>query len=340
MSLPALAMGVLFLGLAGFWAVASWWTGREIDAWMGREAALGRIWSCPDRSIAGFPFRIEFSCASPSFTGRVDGREVSGGLGRVLAVAQIYNPSHVIVEADGPLLVTERGGPEARLEWKLARASLVGRPGALERISVELGEPKLKLAGLPGGDLAASATLADFHLRRTPGRPPEDRAYDVASRLERAVLPPLDRALNDTAPLDADAVATITQAEPLLGIGLPAALDRWRKAGGRVQVSTLSLTKARRQVSATGNLGLDDSRRVQGRMELTLSGMEDVLQNFGVGNRTAVLGSLLAGVLSGKEPPANGGQPAARPGLTVPLRFENGKAFLGPAAVANLIPVY
>ncbi|MCP8938704.1 DUF2125 domain-containing protein [Alsobacter sp. SYSU M60028] len=338
MSLPAIAVGVLFLGLSAFWFAASWWTGRQIDAWINREASLGRNWSCADRSIAGYPFRIEFSCDAPTFAGAMDGREVSGSLGRVLAVAQVYNPGHVIVEADGPLLVTEKGGVEARLDWSLGRASVIGRPGAVERVAVELTQPKLNLSGAPRGDVEASAALADFHLRRTPGRPPEDRAYDVASRIESGVVPPLDRLSGDAAPLDADVVATLTQADPLVGVGLATALERWRQAGGRVQVSTLTLRKGVKQAAATGNLGLDEGRRVQGRLELTLSGMDDLLKAYGVGPRTAVLSGLIAGVLGGKAEaqPA----PGKTAGLTLPLRFENGRAFLGPVAVAALAPVY
>jgi hypothetical protein len=344
-ALPTIVIGVLFLGLAGFWSFVSWRTGAEVDSWIAREARLGRAWSCPDRKIAGFPFRIELSCAAPTFTGQAEGKAISGSIGRVLAVAQVYNPTHVIVEAEGPLLLKEAGGATVQVDWTLARASVIGRPDALDRAAIELTAPSLKVVGLPAtnllpaGELSARAEMADLHLRRTPGRPAEDRAYDVGSRIERAILPPLDLVLGNGDPLDADAVATVTQAEPLVGVGLPAELERWRNAGGRVQITTLTLAKGKKQVSATGNLGLDDARRAQGRMELTVSGMDEILQSLGLSSRSALLGGLLAGVLGGK---AQAAQPdSAKPsGLTLPLKLDNGRAFIGPIAVANLVPLY
>src|SRR5687767_2544514 len=128
--LPTFVLLVLFAGLACFWAYASWRTGTEIDAWLDREARLGRNWTCPDREIGGFPFRIEVSCQKPAFSGTIPGREVSGEVGRVLAVAQIQSPSHVVMEIDGPLAVSTPSGDRLRLEWELLRASVQGRPGA------------------------------------------------------------------------------------------------------------------------------------------------------------------------------------------------------------------
>src|SRR6478609_10080135 len=97
--LPSLMVLVLGIALAGAWAYTSWRTDREIDAWIVREASLGRLWRCPERHIGGFPFRIEASCDNPTFQGRAEGRDLSGGLRRILAVAQIYTPNLVIVEA-------------------------------------------------------------------------------------------------------------------------------------------------------------------------------------------------------------------------------------------------
>src|SRR5689334_16162613 len=79
--LPTLVLLVLFGALAGFWAFASWRAGLEIDAWLDREARLGRTWTCPNRTIGGFPFRIEVTCDRPSFSGHAPGRELTGEVG-------------------------------------------------------------------------------------------------------------------------------------------------------------------------------------------------------------------------------------------------------------------
>lgn len=345
--MPTLGLLLVMAGVGIVWGYLSWRASAELDAWLQREADLGRTWSCPDRSIGGFPFRIEVTCLQPTFTGVAEGQPISGRLGKIHTVAQIYNPGHVIVEVDGPLAVTTSAGDRLDAEWQLARASIHGRPGAgLDRLSAEVNVPRVTIAG-PRGNLALTATLADFHIRRTPDRPAADGAYDIASRIVGATVPPLDALLGGTAPAQLDLVATITQAEPLAGRGLPSELERWRAAGGRLQISTGTLAHGTRRIDLSGNVGLDDAHRPQGRLDVTVSGLDDMLARFGLGGRGGALGGLIAGVLGGR--PATGGAQAAEPapgaaqapkGMVLPLRMENGRASLGPLPLLALPPLY
>ncbi|WP_158266846.1 DUF2125 domain-containing protein [Alsobacter soli] len=340
---PTLLVLVCGAAAAGFWSFASWRTGQAIDAWLDREAALGREWSCPDRKIGGFPFRIEVTCARPSFRGPAEKRQVTGQLASAHAVAQVYSPNHVIVEAEGPLEVRDETGATAQAAWELLRASVVGRPGgALERVSVE-GKGLTLVAQSEVGSLETGARALELHLRRTPDRPATDGAFDVAGRINGARVPPLDAVLGGAEPTDATVLATITQAEPLSGRGLQSELDRWRQAGGRLQLTSLTVLKGAKRVDAAGSLGLDDLHRAQGRVEVTLTGLDELLQSMGVSPRTAAIGGLIAGVLGGKkpadvDPPPGAGN--ALKGVTLPLRLDGGKAFLGPIPVARLAPLY
>ncbi|GGH32966.1 hypothetical protein GCM10007036_45230 [Alsobacter metallidurans] len=339
---PSLLLLLCGGAVGAFWTFASWCTAQEIDAWLGREAALGREWSCPDRKIGGFPFRIEVSCAKPTFSGVAEGRAVRGQLAGAVAVAQVYAPSHVIVEAEGPLEVRDETGANLSAAWELLRASLAGKPGAaLERISVE-GKGLTVVAANAAGSLETGARSLELHLRRTPERPPEDGAFDVAATLNGARIAPLDAMLGGSDATDATVLATVTRAEPLGGHGLKSELDRWREAGGRVQLTSLTLLKGTKRVDAAGSLGLDELHRAQGRIEVTLTGLDELLQSMGVGSRTAAIGGLIASVLGGKkadvEPPP--GATGALKGVTLPLRLDAGKAFLGPIPVARLTPVY
>ncbi len=57
---------VLLLLLAIAWSIA--WvvirnrTAEALDGWIAAEARAGREWTCGDRSIVGYPFRIEVVC--------------------------------------------------------------------------------------------------------------------------------------------------------------------------------------------------------------------------------------------------------------------------------------
>src|SRR6201995_5124600 len=51
-----------------FWFFAASQVGVQADAWRAHEAKSGRVFDCAKRSVAGFPFRLEISCESPSVT--------------------------------------------------------------------------------------------------------------------------------------------------------------------------------------------------------------------------------------------------------------------------------
>jgi hypothetical protein len=345
--MPTLGLLLVMGGVAVVWAVLSWRAGQEMDAWLQREADLGRAWSCPDRGIAGFPFRIEVTCTDATFTGMSEGRALKGKVARVHSVAQIYNPGHVIVEVESPLVVEAAGGDRLEVDWLLGRASILGKPGAgLDRFSAELTEPRLTLTNARVGTITVTAGVADFHIRRTPNSPAEDGAYDVASRITRATIPPLDALIGSASPAEADFVTTITRAEPLAGRGLPTELERWRVAGGRMQVTKAMVSHGPRRLDASGTVGLDDARRPQGRLDVTVSGLDDLLARFGLSGRSSAIGGLIAGVLGGRpggaqaaEAPAQGAPPGPK-GVVLPLRMDGGRVFLGPIPVATLLPLF
>lgn len=342
--LPSVVLLLLFVGLGSFWAYAAWRTGASVDAWLAREARLGRTWTCPDRQIGGFPFRLELTCEKPGFVGKAGGRALTGQLGRVHAVAQIQDPSHVIVEAEGPLVVSDDAGGRLAMEWELLHGSIENQAGSpLGQIAVEATQPRLTLAGFGLASLDAAGDMVDFHMRRTPGRPAEENAYDLASRATQLRLPPANQWLGDDAPIDVDAVATVTQAEPLTGAPPAEELERWRLAGGKVQLGKVMVSKGPKRLDATGVVGLDDLRRPQGRLDVSVAGLDDILQQFGLSPRAANIGGLIAGVLGGRMPKAaapDAPAPGAGGGVVLPLRLDNGKAYLGPLAVARLMPLY
>src|SRR5579863_10243014 len=51
------------------WHFAAQKSEAIIDAWIAREKAVGRVWTCPQRTVEGYPFTIEIACAKPCFDG-------------------------------------------------------------------------------------------------------------------------------------------------------------------------------------------------------------------------------------------------------------------------------
>jgi hypothetical protein len=350
----------------------------EIDGFFTREAAAGRTWDCPGRTVGGYPFRIEMRCDALTFA-RSD---LTFGVGPVVAVAQVYQPGHVIVEAKGPLRLKE-GGTTLDADWRLLEASFHAALSGFQRLSLVVEAPKGTVEGVvlgqttpgapapeapaPGGTapatpppgtspvpIAFSAEHFEAHARPTPGRFESDGAIDLSARLQKAALPVLDPLLGGPEPADMALDATVNRARGFGPGPLPGELERWRHAGGSLDVTLLSLAKGPRRVQARGTLALDEAHRLSGEAGLRAAGVEQIVgaimgERLGA-ERGALIGNLVGQLLGGLARPRNGAAPAAPPatgdeaGLKPlpPLRLADGRVFFGPLAIPNvrLVPLY
>src|SRR5260221_12907236 len=95
-------------------------------------------------SIGGYPFRIEVRCGGASFELRgTPTLQLKPPLA-VVAV-QVYDPKLLIGEFNGPLEISEPGGPPAGIvNWTLVPASVPGLPAGLIRASLALVEPTVR----------------------------------------------------------------------------------------------------------------------------------------------------------------------------------------------------
>jgi hypothetical protein len=316
---------VLLLLAAVAWSVA-WFVirnraGEALDGWLQAEARGGRQWTCQDRRIGGYPFRIEIVCNALSLKQGA----VTAAFGRVEAVAQIYQPRRVVAEIDGPLRATD-GRVTVQGQWDLLQASVHLAPGGLQRASVAARAPRLTLAGLTPTEIATSGQSLELHLRPNPSRVAE-RAYDAAFSIRQARVPALDNLVGGAELTDLDGDVTFTQAEGFRGRPAAVELERWRTAGGQLDVLMLAIAKGSRRMEAKGNLRLDEA-----------AGLDGLLGNV-TGNRTggALLGALLG---QGPRAPADGAKSQLTP--LPPLRLQGGFLSLGPFVIPNirLQPLY
>jgi hypothetical protein len=335
---PFVLFAFAVAGWSTAWVLIRNETSRALDGWLAAEAAHGRQWTCVDRAVGGFPFRIEVSCDALSLQ-RPDSRLA---LGAVTAVAQVYRPRHIIAHVAGPLRASD-GQIGVEGTWRLLEASIRTAPGGLQRASLVVDEPSLRVTGATPADFALSARRLETHLRPNPTRSAEG-AYDWTLGLAGFALPALDSLIGGTEPADLDLQITATEARDLRARPWREELERWRAAGGRLEATSLALVKGARRIEGKGAFGLDEAHRPQGRAELAAVGLEGLLGTF-VGARSGATAALL-GALTGKpvaEPaPAESG--VGKSGLKPlpPLRLAEGRIYVGPLALPGirLAPLY
>jgi hypothetical protein len=315
---------LLLVALAAVWS-AFWFYARgrvtaEIDAALAREAERGRSWICTDRSVGGYPFRIELRCNSLALTSTRWGEAVRVETGPAVAVGQIYSPGLVILELTGPAKASLPEGRKLDLTWTSLDASLVWR--SPERFALVAGDLTAVLTA-PGlnPETWASKTL-EAHLRRNPTLPASDQAVDIAISAKGTRLPPIDALLGNTDTGEIDLQTTLTQAESFRKGFNPDALEGWRGANGTLDITRLVSTKGKARVDGSGRLLLDPAHRVAGDLRLAATGI-DQIGGIRVGNLLGGLGGLLGG---------RGSDAAAAPGLTpLPaITLRDGRVFIGP----------
>src|ERR1700744_167994 len=158
---------------SGFWLYSASKVDSATDAWREREAKSGRIYDCANRSVAGFPFRLEVRCDNPSVKlvsqtadQTATRTPITARLGQILVVAQIYAPKHLIPEFTAPATISDPADQlSTTANWRTARASVVGLPGVPERASLVFDDPTI--ARLDGSNATplAGAKHVELHGR-------------------------------------------------------------------------------------------------------------------------------------------------------------------------------
>ena len=328
---PPVLLVLAGVALSGFWMFVKTQAETSMDRWMAQEAASGRVWTCPDRSIGGYPFRIEISCTGPTLkaAGNVP---FEASVGRILAVAQIYQPDLAIVEFSGPLQQKNADGTTLDATWESLRASVhIGADQTPDRVSVEMKKVQLE------GDAAASGTIghAEFHARLVEGSAAAGD-LDVAVAVQGAVFPVINAFTGVAEPMDVALRGRAEQAALLKRGLVPTLIDQWAQSGGKMIFDEASLTQPGFAVSVKGEVTLDAQRRPKGQLELKATGAERLLAAFGIGGKDKGVTGLLGALLGQKK--SDGTQKAST--LKLPVRLGNGKVAVGPIVLAELGPLY
>jgi hypothetical protein len=338
---PYIGLLVVALGWSCLWLYGRYRVGLELDNFFVKQAGVGRQWSCPDRSISGYPFRIEIRCNKPTFRGEFERRAaVNGsveGLTVIATTAGALTMAHVIAEMKSPLVVREEQGLTTTVSWTSAQASFRGLHNRVERSSIVMSAPTIKIANAAGRSLLdTKADQAEMHLREgvDPARPD---SYDFSMKLVNVVQPELDPVFGNRDPINAELDARLLKVTGIDRRDWRISLDNWRAAGGTIKVEKLQIAKGQPRIEANGDLRLDGEKRLNGRLDASFVNMGPLLQQLGIGGRAGGAAGLLGGLLGGTNPAQQ--QDRA---LRLPLVLENGRVAVGPFRIPNLqmAPLY
>ena len=99
---PLAGMILLSLLWCGYWFIAFSGARELIQAKRLEFTGRGMELTCARETWGGFPFRFEFQCETAKLQFIHDTQTYNVQTTKILAIAQAYNPLHVILLVDGP----------------------------------------------------------------------------------------------------------------------------------------------------------------------------------------------------------------------------------------------
>ncbi|MDP4593874.1 MAG: DUF2125 domain-containing protein [Beijerinckiaceae bacterium] len=314
----------------GAWYYAASFAGKAADAWIAKQASDGRNWTCVEREIGGFPFRMLIRCKSLAFEGPVRGGMVKLTTGSVRAIAQIYNPKLILAEVDGPLKLALPGGDKTmEATWTTLRASVRAAKPVPERISVRVEKLAAQFRSATGVQETIAIADAEFHLRPAPDVKADFGATDLAVLINMAESGSANRLTGEAAPVNASIVSRITRAPLLLSGPRNQRLEQWRLGNGVLTLQNSRITKGPLQIDANGQLKLDDEHRPSGKINLRAAGVGGVLKKFGLPDISAA-GGLLGGLLGNRNKAKPDDREKPKAFIPLPLVLQDGNLQIGP----------
>jgi hypothetical protein len=244
---PLAGMLLLSLVWCGYWFIAFSGAKELIQAKRLEFAGQGMELTCARESWGGFPFRFEFQCEIPSLQLTHGDETYKIQSTKILAVAQAYNPLHVILLVDGPTSIDR---------------TTVIHERALISVTVNLAKDWDASLDAPNVNAQGQFAAAQLNVfaRKINGR------LDLAANAkELTVIPP------DNSPI------TVSSAE-LVGQTSATLLTQRQLAGHSLDISSFKISQGAVDFAATGIIFLDPQHRLAGKLSSQTNDLDGVMK--------------------------------------------------------------
>lgn len=287
---------LIALGWVGYWYFVANAAEGRLRAWaaeqseQGAEVSLGRV------VRHGFPVLLRLEVRDITYAAARGGWRAQTG--RADLHVNVLNPQHVILKAEAPIAVSRENGAVTNVSADALIASLRTSGGRLAVAGIETNNLVLDDPAQPGALTMSSAVVNVRPDARSRGD------YQVAIQTHGLTLPRPVRSF-EAFGLDVQtlrAAIVVTEGAALLQTSPQDPMGPWREAGGLLRFEALELAWGPLETTATGEGGLDDQRRLQGRLVLPVERPAPVLTAIANGpnvndDARRALGLLAAGYL-------------------------------------------
>jgi hypothetical protein len=261
------------------------------------------------------------------------------------------------------------------VNWRTARASVVGLPAIPQRASIVFDDPSVDRINGPALTPLARATHIELHGRVAEGAPLDRPVIETVLKIEGGSVQEVHPLLAQ--PFDADIRTMLSGLKDLAPKPWPERFREIQAAGGHVEIVQSRIVQGDLVAVAAGTLGLTAQGRLDGELQMTVAGIEKVIPALGLekmlddGVPQATLDRVAPGVKTKDVHNLLGALDRAIPGLgqvvkqnvnvgvaaginalgkeavlegkkarSFPLRFVDGTVYLGPIKVGEVPPLF
>ena len=282
------AVVIAAIAWSAFWFFTASQVDQKLDQWRTREALSGRSYDCANRSVAGFPFRLEVRCdnVAVSLNAQTPGREgrstLTARLRDILVVTQIYDPRLLIAEITGPATVADAGEkqPFAIANWSTARISAAGLPALPQRVSMVFENPAIDGIASGNQSILFRAKHLELHHRQAEGATGDRPVIEAAWQTEAATLPSLHPLLAE--PFNADIRARVSGLTNFAPKSWPERFREIQAGGGKIELTGSRVQQGDSVAVAAGSLGISASGHLDGELQVTVAGLEKIVPALGI----------------------------------------------------------
>ena len=362
---------VLALAWVWLWFYAASVADRTLAAWVERENAAGRVYSCGRQSIGGFPFRIKVQCTDAA--AEIDSNQPPYAVSAkdVVVHAAVYHPTLLVGDIAAPLALAAQGQPQRYIaNWSRARVGVQGRPPFPENAFATFDQARLdRLDGGNGGKTTLFAAEHAFAQGRiVSGSPNDHPVIEVLLTLNAATAPTLHPLTAEPIEGNVDIVL-----RGLKDLGPKPWAQRFRElqaAGGSIEIKQLRFDRPDTTVVGAGSLHINANGNLDGVISVAVVGIDQLVPLIGVDQMIGrgldrligadpakprglgALDRLLPGLSDAARATTNAtltdnlkkmGQPTEidkKPAILLPLRFSDGLVYLGMLPIGAAPPLF
>jgi hypothetical protein len=340
------------------WSYAASIANETLAGWIGREAALGRVYACGSQTTGGFPFGIILRCDKAAAAFNSNHPPFNLNAGGFTFSAQLFRPTLLHGDIDGPVTLADPGGPPIfTANWSKAQITLLGLPPEPERVTVALAAPRLDRHAGPNNGMIFQADQIDVDGRIIQGSATNNPVIEASARFTAATAPNVHPLLAQ--PLAGEVDAIMRGFRDFSPKPWPVLFREMQASGGGIEIRSLRIERADATVVGDGTLNVNAHGKLDGALEVTVAGVENIVPLLGIDQ---LIGQGIDRLTGGAGSPVQGlgmldrllpglggavresasasllesikkmGKPAQidnKPATTLPLRVEDGIIYVG-----------